>query len=40
MKNKKVFHRDLKPNNFLLDKNGRIKVCDFGFAEIVNTHLG
>ncbi|KAJ6239945.1 cyclin-dependent kinase a-2 [Anaeramoeba flamelloides] len=27
-----VFHRDLKPQNLLIDKEGVIKICDFGLA--------
>jgi serine/threonine protein kinase len=30
MDSKRVFHRDFKPDNFLLDLEGNCQVCDFG----------
>lgn len=29
---RRVLHRDLKPQNLLIDKNGSIKIADFGLA--------
>ena len=32
-----IIHRDIKPNNVLVDGFGQIKVIDFGIASMVNT---
>ncbi|KAH3664128.1 hypothetical protein OGAPHI_004842 [Ogataea philodendri] len=34
----KVLHRDIKPQNILLDTMGNVKICDFGVSgEVVNS---
>ncbi len=32
-----VIHRDISPDNILFSKNGKIKICDFGLARIIET---
>jgi cyclin-dependent kinase-like len=27
-----VMHRDIKPNNVLVDEDLKIKICDFGYS--------
>ncbi len=37
---KGITHRDLKPNNIMLQSSGALKVLDFGLAKIDNTGTG
>ena len=30
---KNIAHRDIKPENIMLDKYGRVFLCDFGVSE-------
>ena len=40
-----VLHRDIKPGNIMVDRNGRVRICDFGLAiaaadAVENGHAG
>lgn len=30
-----IIHRDIKPGNFLLNEDCKVKLCDFGLARIM-----
>jgi serine/threonine protein kinase len=39
MHSKGVFHRDLKPQNILINSSGLVKIADFGLGRIVGKRL-
>ena len=37
MHNLNIIYRDLKPENLLIELDGYLKLCDFGFSKIFNS---
>lgn len=36
LEEKNILHRDIRPENILIDKKGNVKIIDFGFGKIID----
>ena len=39
LEEKKILHRDIRPQNILIDKSGNVKIIDFGFGKILGKNV-